>query len=157
LAVGECPDCAVQHSLLPDPTRQIERAPTTIRRLARKRHALVSRAPVLLQFLPSGTCITLALDQPVILGRHFLSKQASPPDLLDLMDLDALRHGVSRQHCLLRRAGTQLILTDLNSTNGTYLNGERVMPTRDYVVADDDRLILGTLHLIIFFDPSAPT
>jgi pSer/pThr/pTyr-binding forkhead associated (FHA) protein len=33
---------------------------------------------------------------------------------------------VSRHHCLIRNEGEQYMIEDLNSANGTYLNGERV-------------------------------
>ena len=33
---------------------------------------------------------------------------------------------VSRQHCLIRNEGKQYFIEDLNSANGTYVNGEQV-------------------------------
>lgn len=33
---------------------------------------------------------------------------------------------VSRHHCLIRNQGDNYIIGDLNSANGTYVNGERV-------------------------------
>jgi hypothetical protein len=34
--------------------------------------------------------------------------------------------GVSREHCLVELAGDKLCITDLNSTNGTYVEGKRI-------------------------------
>ena len=45
-------------------------------------------------------------------------------------------------------------MTDLNSVNGTYLNGQLLRPHEEYLVADGDQLILGTLHATIFFNRS---
>jgi pSer/pThr/pTyr-binding forkhead associated (FHA) protein len=115
---------------------------------------LVPGSPVLLQFLPSGMCITLALDRPTVLGRHSFAASPTPDRVVDLSHLGAEKHGVSRQHCLLRRQGAHLILTDLGSTNGTYLNGERISPHRPHRLSEGDRLILGTLHLVVFFGPA---
>jgi pSer/pThr/pTyr-binding forkhead associated (FHA) protein len=33
---------------------------------------------------------------------------------------------VSRHHCVIRKEGDEYVIKDLNSANGTYLNGERV-------------------------------
>src|ERR1700694_920247 len=33
---------------------------------------------------------------------------------------------VSRNHCVIRNEGDEYLIEDLNSANGTYLNGERV-------------------------------
>jgi len=97
---------------------------------------------VVLQVLPSDAQLWLSLDHPVTLGRTTLVNRE---DLLDLTSLDGYRLGISRRHCCLERRDTSLTLTDLGSANGTYLNGEV------YVVADGDQLILGMLHMTIFF------
>jgi len=93
--------------------------------------------------------VTLCLDRPVILGRD----AADEPDLLDLTEFNALVHGVSRRHCLLRRIGDRLVIRDLDSTNGTYLNSRRLIPAEDYIVTNGDRVILGSLHIAIWFSP----
>ena len=108
------------------------------------------QACALLQFLPSGVCLPVSLKTPAVLGRACTDLD----EVVDLTDLNAYQHGVSRQHCLLRRRGTTLAVTDLDSTNGTYLNGERLLPYREVVVSEGDRLILGSLHLILFFTQS---
>jgi pSer/pThr/pTyr-binding forkhead associated (FHA) protein len=103
-----------------------------------------------LQFLPSGACVSLILERPTILGRD---PYPDPYEALDLTDLNAYQHGVSRRHCRLERRGEHLVAVDLDSTNGTYLNGEALQPQREYVVSHGDKLILGTLHLTISFSP----
>jgi hypothetical protein len=104
-------------------------------------------AKVLLQSLPSGACFWLSLETPSILGRNASSPQE---DALDLSHL-AYRHPLSRRHCVLRRCGVRLTVTDLGSAYGTYLNGDRLLPGQEYEVANGDRLVLGTLHLAIYF------
>ena len=98
--------------------------------------------------MPSGTCIPLDVQAPVILGRNALTESGQ---LLDLTEFNAHQHGVSRQHCRLQRDGDCLIATDLDSANGTYLNGEPLLPYRDYILTHGDKLILGTLHVYVFF------
>jgi hypothetical protein len=138
------------------PTQQIDRQPTAIPLLSGKQDVLGASGLVLLQFLPSGWCITACVDQPLILGRCSSSKLLAPGRLVDLSHLGAEKHGVSRQHCQLWRHGPQLLVTDLNSTNGTYLNGERLLSQAVRRLSEGDRLILSTLHMTIFFG-TAPT
>jgi ribosomal protein S27AE len=107
------------------------------------------RASAILQFLPSATCVTLVLNAPVVLGRDAPNGGESQ---LDLTEFNALAHGVSRRHCILRRTGDCLVIRDLGSTNGTYLNNERLNPSEDYVVANGDRVILGSLHIAVWFN-----
>ncbi|MGC9397510.1 MAG: FHA domain-containing protein [Anaerolineae bacterium] len=57
---------------------------------------------------------------------------------------------VSREHACLRREGWRTILEDRGSTNGTFLNGERVLSP--VVLQDGDRLKIGDV-VLIFRDP----
>lgn len=130
-------------------TRPMGRPPSAWPIEAQGQSEFKSHAGIVLQFLPSGYCVTLDMDQPLILGRELL------PDLeetvLDLNDFNALQHGVSRHHCQLIRRGTRLVVVDLGSTNGTFLNNQPLLPHRDYTIAHGDKLILGTLHIIVSF------
>lgn len=58
---------------------------------------------------------TICLDEPVI----SIGRQLSNDIILD-------DPHVSRNHCLIRSEGEQYMIEDLNSANGTYVNGERV-------------------------------
>lgn len=51
---------------------------------------------------------------------------------------------VSRRHAMLSREGNRLIITDLGSTNGTYLNGRWIVQAE---VLPGDKLQLGQLEL----------
>lgn len=103
---------------------------------------------LVLQVLPSAACLTLQLRQPAVLGR---GAETGEDHLVDLAEFNAVHHGVSRRHCRFERVEDQLAVTDLGSTNGTYLNDRRLLPSEDYVVAHGDRLILGTLHFTLAF------
>lgn len=56
-------------------------------------------------------------------------------------------HLLSRKHCSLTRTGDQLLLADLNSSNGTYVNGERI-GTRS--LRTDDIVELGKTVLVVY-------
>ena len=53
---------------------------------------------------------------------------------------------VSRSHCLLTLDATGLTLTDLGSTNGTYVNGRRAAST---TILAGDELMIGMFRLLL--------
>lgn len=57
---------------------------------------------------------------------------------------------VSREHARVRREGWRVILEDLGSTNGTFLNDERVLAPQE--LHDADRIKIGDV-ILIFHDP----
>jgi pSer/pThr/pTyr-binding forkhead associated (FHA) protein len=53
---------------------------------------------------------------------------------------------VSRVHCRLTAGATELQVTDLESTNGTFVNGKRVS---EATLKEGDRLGVGRVELVI--------
>ncbi len=70
------------------------------------------------------------------------------PDL-DWGPYGAMRHGVSRRHALIRPGEHTLYLIDQNSTNGTWVNGQRLLPGQDFPLSDGDVIELGALRMIL--------
>ncbi|GIF96940.1 FHA domain-containing protein [Catellatospora citrea] len=61
---------------------------------------------------------------------------------------------VSRRHARLEMVGDYLVLTDLGSTNGTYVNDQRL--TRRQALVPGDRIRIGRFDLTwMFLDPNA--
>lgn len=56
----------------------------------------------------------------------------------------------SREHAVIRREGRRSILEDHGSTNGTYLNGERLQ--HPVQLRDGDRIRIGEIEFV-FHDP----
>jgi pSer/pThr/pTyr-binding forkhead associated (FHA) protein len=56
----------------------------------------------------------------------------------------------SREHAVIRREGRKLILEDQGSTNGTYLNGERLL--NPVQLRDGDQVSVGDI-VFTFYDP----
>jgi DNA-binding response OmpR family regulator len=56
----------------------------------------------------------------------------------------------SREHAVIRREGRKLILEDQGSTNGTYLNGERLL--NPIQLRDGDQVKVGDVTFT-FYDP----
>ncbi|MEM9950541.1 MAG: FHA domain-containing protein [Chloroflexota bacterium] len=68
---------------------------------------------------------------------------------VDLAPYHAHNRGVSRKHARLTLDDTSISVTDLGSTNGTYINNERLHPNRDYVITAGDELRLGFMTLLL--------
>lgn len=54
---------------------------------------------------------------------------------------------ISRRHARIRRAGDDVFVEDLNSTNGTFVNGE---PVRVRKLSDGDKIQVGTTTILKF-------
>ncbi|HEC21866.1 MAG TPA: FHA domain-containing protein [Chloroflexi bacterium] len=96
-------------------------------------------------------------DEPISIrpGVEFLigrsdSSSGINPDL-DLTPYGALEKGVSRIHAALRRGEDVLSIVDLDSANGTYLNGQRLAAHQPRLLRDGDEIRLGKLVMHIYF------
>lgn len=106
----------------------------------------------LLTFDIGGIQLFSTLDEEIVFGRN-PDKQQPDPQIIDLSGFNAHEAGVSRQHAALQRDEfNQIVLIDLESSNGTYINDERLIPMHAYSVADGDEIRLGYLKIIIQFD-----
>lgn len=89
----------------------------------------------------------------IIFGRRDPATGAMPD--VDLTPYAGYRMGVSRRHTAIRAAEeNHLDVWDLGSSNGTFLNGQRLNAHRPYRLRDGDRLRLGQMVLRIFFQRS---
>jgi adenylate cyclase len=75
-----------------------------------------------------GTLGEFPLGPKTSLGRH-------PANTLRLVDRE-----VSKEHAVIEQSGREFILRDLNSSNGTFVNGRRVKEMR---LRDGDEITLG--------------
>jgi hypothetical protein len=82
-----------------------------------------------------------------VVGR---SDQIAPgiPEL-DLEPFGAQEHGVSRRHAILLPDDDGLALIDLESTNGTWINGVYLQPGQKYQLRVGDRVEFGRLRLVV--------
>ena len=82
------------------------------------------------------------------LGRIY--KLDGPEFILGRSENAALRivdDGVSRRHAKISQTGDQVTLLDLDSTNGTFCNGERVA---ERLLRDGDKIRIGTTTILKF-------
>lgn len=87
----------------------------------------------------------------VVIGR--MDDPAFPVDV-DLNDYDGYEHGVSRRHAVinLNIQDRSLEISDLDSSNGTYLNSEKLVAWEHRQLHDGDKLRLSRLVMHVYFD-----
>ena len=84
----------------------------------------------------NGTVFALAEDE-VSIGRE-------PANQIRVDD-----HSVSRRHCLIKRAGESFLVVDLESYNGTFVNG---VPVGEQSLKHGDQIAVGTVVFLFFLD-----
>jgi len=107
---------------------------------------------LILDFGVGGQQQTLRVEDTVKIGRA--DRKTSSLIDLDLSAMGGWERGVSRLHAMIRRDLNRLNIIDLDSANGTWLNGELLRPKLPYPLHDGDRVRLGLLEFQIFFDNS---
>jgi hypothetical protein len=91
---------------------------------------------------PSGltaASIVLADGERIVLGPEPITIGRLPESSVVVSDPNA-----SRRHAEIRRSGNDVVVVDLNSTNGTRVNGA---PIRERVLVDGDEIVVGTTFL----------
>jgi hypothetical protein len=103
-----------------------------------------------LNMIESGQILPLADRSEFTLGR---SAEGQPivPDV-DLSPHNAYANGVSRLHAVLKLIQEQIIIMDLGSSNGTYLNGNKLQPYVEMPVAHGDVIFLGKLKIQVLIE-----
>jgi pSer/pThr/pTyr-binding forkhead associated (FHA) protein len=91
------------------------------------------------------TTYDLHVAQSVILGRKYEGLDVD----VDLTPFNAAEAGVSRQHVMIAPQGNCFIIQDLESRNGTVLNGEKLLPRQPYKLHDGDMVFIGRLAVTI--------
>lgn len=122
-------------------TRKVE-APVDLTEQSWKRTA-EQISNKIITFEIDDTLLAVPTTQYLIVGRHVEGNQA--PDV-DLAPFHGLEKGVSRYHLRITR-DILLFISDLGSTNGTFLNGQRLFAHSDCPLNDGDDLWLGHLKI----------
>lgn len=98
-----------------------------------------------LQVLDGGQFLPLSDRNEFTVGR-VSEGQSVMPDI-DLTAYNAYENGVSRLHAVIKKSEHQVKLMDLGSSNGTYLNGTRLTPERDYLLQHGNIIAFGKLKI----------
>lgn len=88
------------------------------------------KIPQLNLIFPDNSVITITTD--IIIGRYNLPPSINQNNMY-----------VSRDHIQMKYDSNQWILLDMNSSNGTYINGEKIQPLKEYIITDGDSVSLA--------------
>ena len=106
------------------------------------------RAQLFLRVADSQQIIKVPLKKPAVtLGRSVDSDEAH----LDLTPFGAFDLGVSRRHVCVYWMEDELLISDLQSANGTYLNRTRLVPGERHILRNRAVLQLAQLILRVQF------
>lgn len=97
--------------------------------------------------LDDGHELPLPADKPeIIVGREDPVSQIFPE--IDLTPFGGETGGVSRQHARISHSNGQWTITDLNSTNYTRVDGNRIEPNIPTPIHDGTRLQFGRIAVV---------
>lgn len=89
--------------------------------------------------------VEMPLNVITHLGRVDAAASVFPE--VDLSDDSDASHGVSRRHARILKQGGMVVVEDMGSINGTFVNGKRLDPYLPEVLNDGDILLLGKLKI----------
>jgi pSer/pThr/pTyr-binding forkhead associated (FHA) protein len=144
--IGEliCPHCGIPNSTT-GKTRKIDSAQEKLSDKSWQRQPQIL-ADVTVVFDINGQSMVLPTTKSLIIGR---AGSDYCPDI-DLTPFGAEENGISRQHLRLSR-DVFIYAADLGSTNGTFINGQRLFLNSDCILNDGDDLRLGQLKVHVKF------
>lgn len=91
----------------------------------------------------------VALNHEIILGRR--ARKSDPQVTVDVENFGGHEQGVSRVHAMIGVLRDTIIVQDLQSINGTYIQEQRLLPLKKYPLRDGAALSLSNLHLIVTY------
>lgn len=132
-------------------TRQMSEQEMTARAGAFERGTsrFADGASVILRMVESSEPVIFQPTRPTVLGRVSPSNPRKPD--IDLRAYRAYEKGVSCYHATIYVYERDLVIADLGSTNGTYLNGQRLVPHQRQVLHDGDEIRLSNLVARVYF------
>lgn len=102
-----------------------------------------------LYFAGTTKQITVATDDEFVLGRK---TEGDTEAMVDLTYPDGFAMGVSRRHAKVRSTGDGYVITDLNSSNGTWLDGKILPPSQPVELPNGCTVQLGRLKLVAIYN-----
>jgi hypothetical protein len=158
-----CPNCQHENSLdavecvqcgnTLNSDRKVETIPVTdllptIQAPERGVPAGLRRGAIALYVMGERDPILVEVDQRIILGRSVFGE---PPPNVDLTDHHGRLLGVSRHHAAIHVSNDTFMIEDLDSSNGTWVNDNRVQPGTPVELGSGDVIRLGQLVLFVYF------
>ena len=104
---------------------------------------------ITVELAESGERLVVENQNRIVIGRSS-THSVRVPDV-DLAPFHAFSKGVSSLHASIFRADDCVNISDLGSTNGTYLNREGLIPHQAYPLHNGDLIYLGQMAVRIYF------
>ena len=98
-----------------------------------------------LVFLAKMIELPLLEGEMIVLGRAHITNKMQPT--IDLSQFGGKSSGTSRMHVAIRRENGEWLLEDLGSSNGTWVNGERLAPFVVHRLNSTSHLMLANLEV----------
>jgi len=110
---------------------------------------LTPTSEVMLHISDQEESLKLEIVQRSLVGREDDTSDNHPD--VDLVPFGGLEKGVSRVHAAIERSEDTLTIIDMGSSNGTFLNGQRLVSNQPRVLRDGDEIRFGKLVTRIYF------
>jgi len=128
-------------------TKEIGRGATRELRLSEP----PSSRPIMLYIADGSAPLSVERKNNLVLGRIDPGKPDASEVDIDLTPFNAQQHGVSRQHAILNAREDRPTLIDLDSYNGTFINGERLTEGEPRTLISGDEVQLGQLKMRVYY------
>ena len=114
--------------------------------------ALIPLRGIALYLAGTSDPVFLSSEKEFVIGRK-VEEDGTTAAFLDLAKLGAYQMGLSKRHAMIRRAENGYEVIDLSSSNGTWLNDERLIPNKPYAFASSSQLQLARMRLFVLYRP----
>jgi len=135
-----------QTGLLSYPARQAPNPPAPVL------SGSSAEAVVSLHLIESGMILHLTGQNEFTIGR-VAEGQPILPDV-DLSPYEGYAQGVSRLHAALKTNNNRVYITDLGSSNGTRVNGQKILANADFPLNHGDVVALGKFKIQVLIRKS---
>lgn len=101
--------------------------------------------------IDNGGPIAVQEEKIFLLGRVSPETENTEETLVDLTPYGGVELGISRLHAMIRQTKDGYQITDLGSSNGTWLENQRLVPKKVYPLNSGDRIRMGRLNLLVYY------
>ncbi len=132
-------------------THEIDREKAIQQASERQTDPLDSEIPRRLRFIVKETSVEFEVKVRLymVIGRVTNSRDRKVD--IDLTPHARHEHGISRFHSYIQVVDNRISITDMNSTNGTYINGDLLQTGTPYRLRHGDNIRFGGLELKVLF------
>lgn len=106
-------------------------------------------ARLCIHFVDTGQIINLKMGKEYTIGRKHKSQSVVPD--IDLSLFKAYDWGISRLHATIIAHSGTVSITDIGSSNGTWIDGKRILPNQPAQLNHGDIFYLGKLKIQLLY------